>query len=261
MLGKLLKYDLRKNMRWLWILFVGSIAAAGITRGLSELGKSIAFFKVLGILFDSIFYALVANSIIQPFIRGFMNFTKSLYGDESYLTHTLPVTKGQIINSKYITSLIEILLGFISVIVAILIRYASANMTAVLQMMLSGLISGSFSVWGVITLFIVLVVVEFLMFISIIYFSIILGYKFNEKKVLKSFLFTALFSFASSTTLSIVMVIVMLIAGIDLSSSTIVLTSTGFNCIVLTGILVYAVLSVAFYFLAKSQFKKGVNVD
>jgi len=43
MLGKLLKKDLRKNMRWLWILFISTILVAGITRGCKELGESIAF--------------------------------------------------------------------------------------------------------------------------------------------------------------------------------------------------------------------------
>ena len=100
MFSKLLKYDLRKNMRWMWILFVVTLAVAGVTRGVGELGKNSSFFKVLNVFFDSIFYALVANSIIQPFIRGFFNFTKSMYGDESYLTHTLPVSKNQIFDSK-----------------------------------------------------------------------------------------------------------------------------------------------------------------
>ena len=46
MLGKLLKYDLKRNMRWLWILFVCTILFAGITRGINELGKNIMFFKI-----------------------------------------------------------------------------------------------------------------------------------------------------------------------------------------------------------------------
>ena len=52
MFSKLLKKDLKKNMRWLWILFVSTIAIAGITRGTKELGKNIAFFKVMYVFFD-----------------------------------------------------------------------------------------------------------------------------------------------------------------------------------------------------------------
>ena len=77
MLSKLLKIDLKKNMRWLWILFVATIVVAGITRGCKELGENIAFFKILGIFFDSIFYSLAVNVILQPFLRHFLNFSKS----------------------------------------------------------------------------------------------------------------------------------------------------------------------------------------
>ena len=108
MFAKLLKNDLKKNMRWLWILFVATIAVAGVDRACKELAENFAVFKIFAILFDSVFYALLVNVILQPFLRNFMNFSKSLYGDESYLTHTLPVTKNQIINSKFLTAIIEI---------------------------------------------------------------------------------------------------------------------------------------------------------
>ena len=79
MLSKLLKNDLNKNMRWLWILFVSTIAVAAITRGCNELGRTNAFFQIVGIFFDSIFWSLAVNVVLQPFLRNFLNFTKSFY--------------------------------------------------------------------------------------------------------------------------------------------------------------------------------------
>ena len=75
MLSKLLKKDLKKDMRWMWVLFVSVIAVAAITRGFKELGNNIMFFKVLGIFFDSVFYSLAVNVILQPFLRNFLNFS------------------------------------------------------------------------------------------------------------------------------------------------------------------------------------------
>ena len=173
MLSKLLKKDLRKNMRWLWILFVSTIVVAGLTRGCKELGKDIGFFKIIGILFDSVFYTLAVNTILHPFLRNFMNFTKSFYSDEAYLTHTLPVNKKQLINSKYITAIIEITLGFVSLIISLIIMFASPTFFDTLAIILSTIVSGKIAGWLVLTLFITLVVVEFLMFISIIFFSIV----------------------------------------------------------------------------------------
>ena len=261
MLNKLLKYDLKKNMRWLWILFVSTIAVAGLTRGCKELSASIGFFKILGIFFDSVFYSLAVNTILQPFLRGFLNFSKSFYGDESYLTHTLPVTKNQLINSKYITTLIEIILGFSTLVISILIMFGSPAMFDILKLLLSTLISDNFSVGLVITLFIILVVVEFLMFISIIYYSITIAYKSKEKRILRTFLTTAALAFASLTVLAIIMIIVLLINGVNLSSPTLILSNTAFLSIITTGIIVYSAITTLFYFLTKKEFNKGVNVD
>lgn len=261
MLSKLLKYDLRRNMRWLWILFVSVIVVASLTKGCKELGKTIGLFRVLGIFFDSVYYALAVNVILQPFLRSFMNFTKSFYNDESYLTHTLPVTKNQLINSKFITMLIEVVLGFVCLVVSLLIMFASPTMFDTLKLLLSTMISGEFSAVVVVLLFVFLVLVEFLMFISIIFFSIIIAYREKEKRLLKTFIVAAAMSFIALFILGTVLIAVLAINGVDISSSAIVLSGNAFMSIILTGIIVYIMASVVFYFLAKHEFNKGVNVD
>lgn len=261
MLGKLLKYDLKRNMRWLWILFVCTIAIAGAGRLCEELSQTIAFFKVLAIFFDSIFYAVAINTILQPFLRNFLNFSKNLYGDESYLTHTLPVTKNQLINSKYLTATIEIVSGSLCAVAAILIKVASQATLAMVDQILLTIVPGGISAAVVITLGITLLIFEFLMFISIIDFSIVLGYKSNEKKALKSFIFAAIFSMSASIVLGLAMLGVLLIFKVDFASETLILSGNALLALLITGIVVYLAIGVLFYFLAKKQFNKGVNVD
>ena len=77
MFAKLLKNDLKRDMRWLWILFVSTIAVACVTRGCKALGENVLFFKILAIFFDSVFYSLAVNIVLQPFLRNFTNFSKS----------------------------------------------------------------------------------------------------------------------------------------------------------------------------------------
>ena len=89
MLNKLLKNDLKKNMHWLWILFVATLAIAGIDRLCKEIGESVAFFKIVGIIFDSAFYALAVNIILQPFLRNFLNFHKLYCDNYNYLIQIL----------------------------------------------------------------------------------------------------------------------------------------------------------------------------
>ena len=261
MLSKLLKNDLKKNMKWMWVLFVATIAVAGITRGCKELGQDLLFFKILAIFFESVFYALAVNVILQPFLRNFLNFTKSFYGDESYLTHTLPVTKNQLINSKFLTTLIEIVLGFATLVISIIVMYISPTMFTTLKMLISMMVIGKFSIGLVLTLFIFLVIIEFLMFITLIYFSIVIAYREKEKRVLKTFLLTLALSFIAATILSVFMVIVLAVNGLKLTNANLILSSSQFISVMLTGIIVYSVISVVFYFLTKREFNKGVNVD
>ena len=113
----------------------------------------------------------------------------------------------------------------------------------------------------VLTLFVVLVIVEFFMFISIICFAIVVAYRARDHKILRAFLISAAMAFASLTVLAIVMVVVLAVQGISLSSATLVLSSGAFVSVILTGIIVYLLISTVFYFLTKREFKKGVNVD
>lgn len=261
MLGKLVKNDLKKNMRLIWILFISTIIASGITRLCVSLGENILFFKILGIFFDSVFYALAANAIIQTFLKNIFNFSKSIYGDESYLTHTLPVTKNQIVNSKFLTVLIELVLGFVCVIISLLIKFYSPTMFETIRLLISIFVIGNFSLALILSLFVVLVIVEFLMFVSIIFYSITLAHKSKEKRLLKTFLLTAAFAFTSLTVLAGVMIGVLTINGVNLSSTTLIVSSSTFIGIMLAGIIVYSAVILLFYFLTKKELNKGVNVD
>lgn len=259
MLSKLLKRDLKKNMSWMWILFVATIGVALITRGAKELGENLAFFEVIHIIFESAFYGLAVNLIIQPFLRNFLNFHKSFYSDEAYLTHTLPVTKNQLINSKYLTAVIEIVAGFATLIVSLIILFAGPNFIDSLKLLVSTAVSGNFSI--VLVLFVILVVVEFLMFISIIDFSIVVAFKSKDRRILKTFLIAMGCAFASLAVLVVCMFAVLAINGIELTSTSLVLEAGAMYSVFISAIVVYSAVSVLFYFLAKKEFNKGVNVD
>ena len=248
-------------MRWLWILFVATIVVAALDRGCKALGENILFFQILAIFFDSVFYGLLVNVILQPFLRSFLNFTKSLYGDESYLTHTLPVTKNQILTSKFLTAVIEITLGFVSLVLALLIMFWTPDLFTQIEGLIYLLTGAQLSAVLVLTLFVGVVLAEFLMFICMIFFAIVLAYRAKEKRVLKTFLLTAGMSFVAEIVLSVAMVIVMAINGIDLSVTSLMLNGTALLSLMVTGIAVYLGISILFYCLSRKIFNKGVNVD
>jgi len=61
--------------------------------------------------------------------------------------------------------------------------------------------------------------------------------------------------------LSIILVVVLLIAGVNLSASKLILSKSAFFAVFITGIVCYMFIAILFYFLAKKEFNKGVNVD
>ena len=81
------------------------------------------------------------------------------------------------------------------------------------------------------------------------------------KKVLKTFTLTAAFAFASLTVLAVFMIIILTLNNINLSAQVMMLPKNAFVWITATGIVVYLAISTLFYFLAKKEFNKGVNID
>ena len=130
-----------------------------------------------------------------------------------------------------------------------------------LKLLLSFVITGNFSLFLVLFLFVSLVMVEFLMFISFIFFSIIIAYRSKEKRILTTFLLTAAMSFVAGTILSMFMIAVLSANGISLSSTTLLLPAKVFISIMLIGIVLYSIAGIVAYFLAQKAFNKGVNVD
>ena len=139
--------------------------------------------------------------------------------------------------------------------------YASPSLDDMLMMLLSTTVSGYVSLWLAVGLIFTLIIIEFLMYISIIFYSIVVSYRAREKRVLKTFLTTVLMAFVAITILSIVMVVVLLTNGVDLSTTTLILPNTAFLGVLISGIVVYTLVSIFFYFMTKHEFNKGVDVD
>ena len=92
MLKKLLKYDLQ-SINIVLIVFYGlSIFFSILTRIFLSIENSFIF-NVIGQICNGTMIAMMFNIIINNLIRLWVRFKQNFYGDESYLTHTLPVEK------------------------------------------------------------------------------------------------------------------------------------------------------------------------
>ena len=107
MLKKLFKHDFKYMTRILVYMYAISILLAGITR-LVLLGSKIQFVLIIGKILQGFTYSALVNVLVNTFVHILTVFLKNFYKDESYLTHTLPVTKKQLLTSKLLSSLLVI---------------------------------------------------------------------------------------------------------------------------------------------------------
>jgi len=122
MLRKLLKYDLKKSTTFFVLVYVAMLFSAIIARLFAELGST-NFTFIMSSVFQGICWAGVATLFINNLMRLWANFRRSVYGDEGYLLHTLPVKTTTIYWSKWLTALIILLGNFLVSAGVILLAY------------------------------------------------------------------------------------------------------------------------------------------
>ncbi|MGM9535654.1 MAG: hypothetical protein ACI3VR_10385, partial [Intestinibacter sp.] len=119
MLGKLMKYEIRSCGRIFFpfyiIVLVFSILG-GLFINFDNGVHDFSFVYLMGMLAA---FALFVAAIVLTIVLIVQRFNKSLLGDEGYLMFTLPVSKESLVLSKFLTSLIFIILTVIVSLVSI----------------------------------------------------------------------------------------------------------------------------------------------
>ena len=118
MLNKLLKYDLKYMIKNMSIFYILALIFSIATRILFSLEQT-SIIYIIGQICIGIVFSMTASILVNVIMRSWARFIESVYKDESYLTHTLPVTKKDIYNSKFCQTLIFFIISFIIVIVSL----------------------------------------------------------------------------------------------------------------------------------------------
>lgn len=257
----LIKYDLKKMLKVLSIYFILSILVGGIARLLNQF-NNIAIMRVLYTIFSSLEYAIWGGILVQTFVRIILRFNMNFYGDESYLTHTLPVTKNQLLLSKYISSLITIFSSVLVLSVSVFIMFYSKTNIEKLKAFLETSASGlNISTALFLTMVILTLFAEICAIMSMCFAGIIIGKRFNTKKTWKSILFIAGFYLASIILMLIFAIITFACMGNVNALFGNNISGKYLTSLFIIATITYLVLAVVFYFVSKWQFEKGVNVD
>jgi len=262
MLGKLFKYDFKWiNNKVMFIYYSVFLIITILVKAIESFEQTILMVVVDKIL-SGMFISCFISIIITCFMRIWARFIDNFYKDSSYLTHTLPVTKDELFNSKVLASIASLIIAIIIVLLGAFYVFLGDNGFDTLKIMYQSLIdayNSSFAFIFVIGL-ILLVLLEVLFFMFSGIFGIIIGHRFNNYKMFKSIAI----GIGSYLLLSIIMFMILSLIGNYADINNIVDGFPPLNTVKVfggVGIITYLVFDIAYYFMAKNIFNKGVNVD
>lgn len=263
MLKKLLKYDLSWNYKLLIIFYVLALIFSCFTR-LCGMVSTSALFSVLKGISSGFAIAMMVNALINCIMRSWVRFTRNLYKDESYLTHTLPVSKNKIYLSKVLSAIICSLTSIALIIICLFICYYSKENLNVLKNMLE-LAAGTYNT-TVIKLLLILFFVLLLEIIFIIlvgYVGIIIGHKSNQNKMAKSVVIGfILYMVTQMVTLLLVFIFGLFNDSVmNIINTRDIINIDAIKLVLFLGIFIYVLYIAIYYMTGKKLLEKGVNVD
>ncbi|MDE6407888.1 MAG: hypothetical protein K2K48_06050 [Anaeroplasmataceae bacterium] len=157
---------------------------------------------------DGVFVGMIWGALNGLFILGFvlisfytlviciMRYTKSLFRDQGYLTHTLPVNKHQLLLSQILA---DVLMEFISVLVVVLCFFIAYYRPSLLASILTFIneileifipVEKFYNIFGgTIVLFVFSIIFSFLQNLFVIYTGIAIGHSFPKNKGILSVVF------------------------------------------------------------------------
>ena len=264
MLIKLLKYDLKYMIKNMSVFYILSIFFAITTRLLSLLEQTVMI-GILSKISSGCMIAMIANVVINVMMRSWVRFRDSLYKDEAYLTHTLPVTKNDLYNSKFIQTLIFFFIGFIIVLLSLFVAYYTPDTWLVIKDYIKTITTGfNMSTLFFISIAILLIFLELFNAIQCGFLGIILGYKKNNGKIGFSVLFGFIIYLVAQT---LVLGLVFVHGLFDptvmelFKSGTISINVNAFKILAIVASILYVVIIFSMSIIGKKLLNKGVNIE
>ena len=263
MLRKLLKYDLEDLYKGLVIFYVLAIVFAIFTRIFLGIDDS-TIFSILGQIANGVLISMIINIIINNLMRVWGLFVKTVYGDQSYLTHTLPLEKKTVYLSKVLSSIIAMFSSVLIIFISILIAHYSKEFLSVIKDYLN---IASLLYDGNIVIF--LLAIFFVLFLELVFalesglIGVILGHRANDRRVLKSIVYGFLYYVVFQAGILVMLLIVGLFNKdiMDLFFTNTLISFESINIVIYFSVIVYTMYIIISYIVSKNLLEKGVNIE
>lgn len=263
MLKKLIRYDLESIFKFLIIFYSLSIFFAILTRIFLNIDNSLIM-SIIGKICSGISISMIVNILINNLMRLWVRFKNNLYGDESYLTHTLPIDKKTLYLSKVTTSVITLFTSIIVIALTLYIAYYSKENIQTLKNILLPIANAYGStILKILSAFLFVFFLEFANALQSGYTGIILGHKMNGTKTGLSVLF-GFISYMITQVFALLLIFIVALFNSDLMNlffTNEIVNIDMIKFIIYLAIIIYTITLFIGYFFNLKLFKKGVNVD
>lgn len=263
MLKKLIKYNLKDIYKGLIIFYTLSIFFSILTRIFLSIENSFIL-NIIGQVCSGITISMIFNILINNLMRLWVRFKQNLYGDESYLTHTLPIDKKTLYLSKTLTSIITLFSSALIIGITLFIAYYSkTNIEVVKNFLLPLATVYDSTVVTIILAFIFVCFLEIMNMLQSGYVGIVLGHRKNNNKVVLSVLF-GFGTYLLTQIFTVLVVFVVALFNKDLMNLFYTMDSLNVSTIKLCiylAIVIYTLNIFILYFINSKLFSNGVNVD
>ena len=263
MLIKLLKYDLKYMIKNMCVFYILSIFFAILVRILG-LFENTTMLTIINSICRGTMIAMMANILINTMMRSWIRYSSAIYKDEAYLTHTLPVTKNEIYNSKFIQTLIFYIVGFLVIVLSLFIAfYSKENWLALRTIIETITVNLEVSTTLFVTLMLIIIFLEFFNAIQCGFLGITLGYRKENGKIAFSVLFGFIaYLVSQSLVLALTALEGVFDSGImDLFKNNVLLDAKSFMTLYGLATIIYIVIIFIMSIMCKKILNKGVNIE
>ena len=263
MLGKLSKYDLKSIFKVLVIFYSIGMFFGLLTRLFFSIDNSLIM-EVIAKICSGVTISMIFNILINNVMGLWGRFRRNLYGDESYLTHTLPVEKKTLYLAKVLTAVITLFTSIVVIgLMTFIAYYSKENLELVKNLLLPVAHAYGSTIIKILLAFLFIFFLEFACVLQSGFTGLILGHRMNNAKIG----YSVLFGFATYIATQVFTLIILFLVSLfnkdlmNLFYTTEMINVDVIKFVIYLAIGIYSLIFIIEYFVNSRLFNKGVNVD
>lgn len=257
---KLLKYDFKIIAKSLIPYYLILLLLAFITKLLNKLSDLTNVISIISTPIKILFIILLIGIIFYTFIILIKYFYTNIFKDEGYLTNTLPVSKNNILLSKFICSVTYLVISTIILILSIYIGFN--NIDKIIDFFNSLITTLNYKPSTVYIYTLILIFLTYVNYILFVFLSISLGQTSNNSKIL----FTLIYGLVVYTITQLISLIGL---GIMLLFDPSIINNINNNNVSLNvlnnyfilSIVLTIIISIGYYIITKFILERKLNLE